>query len=424
LEEETIEKEDENVPVNVLYSFPHKIGAGGICYSAWHQVRALSEVGANVTVITGVLHKPLPDNVKVLTTLSWGKLRISYKLFGTMRALSLHDHIVAKKVLKEKNKYDIIHVWPSAALETIRAANKVGVPTVLERPNAHTRYAYEAVQNESNRLGIQLPPQNEYSLKKKKDVLEREEEEFRLSYRIVCPSEFTRKSFVNLGYAPEKLLRHFRGVDEKRYYPDKIEKTKGHAFTMLFVGACAVRKGLHFALEAWLQSPAHRNGTFLIAGEFLPAYAEKLSHMLSHPSVKVLGERNDVPELMRKSDVLVLPSIEEGFGKVCTEAMSSGCIPLVSEACTDICKHMENALVHRIGDAVTLQQHITLLYGDRALLNNLRDQCLRTVPMITWGAASKRLVQVYRQVIDDYYSEILFKKSQAAGHVNENEIHP
>ena len=286
--------EDKNVPVNVLYSFPHKIGAGGICYSASQQVRALSELGANVTVITGVLHKSLPENVKVITTLSWGKLRISYKLFGTLRALLLHDRIVAKRIVKEKRKYDVIHVWPSAALETIKAANRVGIPTVLERPNAHTRYAYEAVQNECNRIGVPLPSDNEYSLKKKKNVLEREEEEFRLSYRIVCPSEFTRKSFLDQGYAPEKLVRHFRGVDEKRYYPDKRETANELDFKMLFVGACAVRKGVHFALEAWLQSPAHRNGTFMIAGEFLPAYAEKLSDMLSHPSVKVLGERNDV----------------------------------------------------------------------------------------------------------------------------------
>ena len=193
--------------------------------------------------------------------------------------------------------------------------------------------------------------------------------------------------------------------DEKRYYPDTGTTGKGRDFTMLFVGACAVRKGIHFALESWMQSPAHRNGTFMIAGEFLPEYAEKLSHLLSHPSVKVLGHRNDVPELMRKSDVLVLPSIEEGFGKVCTEAISSGCVPLVSDACTDICRHMENALVHRIGDVNALQHHITSLYEDRTLLNNLRDQCLRTVPMITWRAASQRLLQIYREVMDDYKKE-------------------
>ena len=39
---------------------------------------------------------------------------------------------------------------------------------------------------------------------------------------------------------------------------------------MIFVGVCAVRKGLHHALEAWLQSPACQNGQFLIAGEFIP----------------------------------------------------------------------------------------------------------------------------------------------------------
>jgi hypothetical protein len=32
---------------------------------------------------------------------------------------------------------------------------------------------------------------------------------------------------------------------------------------------CAVRKGVHYALEAWLQSPACQDGTFLIAGKFL-----------------------------------------------------------------------------------------------------------------------------------------------------------
>ena len=93
-----------------------------------------------------------------------------------------------------------------------------------------------------------------------------------------------------------------------------------------FVGVCAVRKGLHFALEAWLQSRASHDGKFLIAGEFLPEYRARLSSMLSHPSIQILGHRNDIPDLMRRADLFVLPSIEEGFGLVCTEAMASGCL--------------------------------------------------------------------------------------------------
>lgn len=402
----------KNDKVRVLYSFPHKIGAGGICYSASEQVKTLSRLKADLDVYTGVVHKPLPDNVKVKTTLSWGKLRISYKLFGAMRALAIHDRIVANRVLKNKEKFDIIHVWPSAALETIKVANSVGIPTVLERPNAHTRYAYEAVQKECERIGVPLPPDNEYALQKgKKHLLEREEEEFQLAYRLACPSEFTRKSFMAQGYSPDKLLKYFRGVDDKLFYTNDNIKEKKTGFTMLFVGACAVRKGVHFALEAWLNSPASSNGTFMIAGEFLPTYADKLSEMLSHPSVKVLGHRKDVPELMRQSDILVLPSIEEGFGKVCTEAICSGCVPLVSEACTDLCRHMENALVHKIGDVKALNEHITKLYEDKSLLQKLRSQGLKDVPTMTWDASSKRLLELYRETIDNYKNGIKNKVS-------------
>ncbi len=95
---------------------------------------------------------------------------------------------------------------------------------------------------------------------------------------------------------------------------------------MLFAGVGAVRKGLHFALEAWLRSPAHRYGTFLIAGAILDSYANKMKGLLAHPSVQVLGHRNDVPELMRRSDVLVLPTLEEGSALVTSEARGSGCV--------------------------------------------------------------------------------------------------
>jgi hypothetical protein len=77
--------------VRVLYSFPHKIGADRICYTAWQQVASLASAGAEVLVFPGVLHKPFAPNVTVSPTLAWGKLRVSYKLLGTMRACALHD---------------------------------------------------------------------------------------------------------------------------------------------------------------------------------------------------------------------------------------------------------------------------------------------------------------------------------------------
>jgi glycosyltransferase involved in cell wall biosynthesis len=331
-------------------------------------------------------------------TLERGQLRLPYRLVGTARAVALHDRIVARRLRKLMGKIDIVHTWPTGALETLKTAAQLGIPTVLERPNANTRFAMEVVQQECERLGVALPPDHEHAFDKQK--LEKEEAEYRLATRLLCPSDFVVKTFLDKGYPKEQLVRHIYGYDANVYFPDSQRVADPRSgLTMLFVGVCAVRKGVHFALEAWLNSPASQTGTFLIAGEFLPAYQEKLAPLLAHPSVKVLGHRNDVADLMRRSDILVLPSIEEGFGLVITEAMGCGCVPLASEACTEICSHMKTGLMHRIGDVEALTEQITLLHKDRALLARLRAASQAALPALTWTAAGSILLDVYRETI-------------------------
>jgi glycosyltransferase involved in cell wall biosynthesis len=383
--------------LRVLYSFPHKLGGARLSDGAWQQVNSLAAAGADVLAFPGVLHRPVPASVEVRPTLARGKLRIPYKILGKMRALALHDHIVARRLEKLVGKVDVVHTFAAGALQTLRVARKLGIPTVLERTNAHTRFAFEVVKRECDRLGVVLPPNDEYYYRA--DLLAKEEEEYQAADYILCPSDFVVRTFIDQGFPPNKFVRYFNGVDETAFHPESKTSDPNHQFTMLFVGVCAVRKGVHFALEAWLQSPASKSGRFLIVGDFLPAYAAKLSSMLSHPSVKVLGHIEDVPGLMRACDILVLPSIEEGFGRVITEAMASGCVPLASDACTEFCRHMETGLVHPAGDVQALRQHITKMYEDRALLDRFRSASLRMVPEMTWSAVGVRLLQVYRDIV-------------------------
>lgn len=388
----------ENKAIRVLYSFPHKLGAGRICHTALQQVKGLATAGAALQVHAASVKPPAPEGVEVRATLARGKLRIPYKVIGSTRAFSWHDRIVARRLEKLAGEIDIVHTWPLGALETLKTANRLGIPTVLERPNAHTRFAYEVVQRECERLGVALPRDHEHAYKE--DVLFKEESEYKLATRLLCPSDFVAKTFLERGFAREQIARHIYGYDGNVFRPTGATREKNAGLRMLFVGVCAVRKGVHFALEAWLKSPAHETGTFLIAGEFLPAYKEKLRPLLSDPSVRVLGHRNDIPQLMGSCDVLVLPSIEEGSALVTSEARGSGCVLLVSDAAGAICKHGENALVHHVGDVAALTQCITVLHEDRALLERLRNTSLRTTKDITWTAAGKILLDVYRQTIE------------------------
>ena len=391
--------------------------------TAWWEATGVADAGGDLTVYAGAVHRPLPASIRTRTTLARGRWRIPYRALGTLRALTLHDRIVARALPKLSGSVDVVHTWPLAGLETLRTAKRLGIATVVERPNAHTRFAMEAVAQECERLGVVLPADQEHAYNSGK--LAKEEEEYSLADYLLCPSDFVVRTFRDEGFESDRLVRHIYGYDEALYFPalgDRGESTGRDApaagdrqrgagpnapgddrdertgLNALFVGVCAVRKGVHYALEAWLRSPASQTGTFRIAGEFLPAYEEHLAEMLAHPSVHVLGHRDDVPELMRNSDILLLPSIEEGFGLVCTEAIGSGCVPLVSDACTELCVHERDSLVHAVGDVDALTQHLTLLHEDRTRLAEMRAACLAAAPTLTWAVAGRQLLDVYEQV--------------------------
>ena len=135
--------------------------------------------------------------------------------------------------------------------------------------------------------------------------------------------------------------------------------------------------------------------------DYFPDYRMKLDKWLSHPSVRLLGVVKDVAEVLRKSDVLVLPSLEEGSAKVTYESRACGCVLAVSDCTGARCTHMVDGLVHRAGDVSMLKNHLTLLEQNRDLYQRLRKTSLAGVANLTWSYAGKILAQEYVKCIAD-----------------------
>src|SRR5258708_504036 len=91
---------DSNERVRVLFSFPLRLGADRICGIAWQQVNGLAAAGADVLVFPASISRSVRPDVAVSPTLARGKLRLPYKVVGTMRACALHDHVVARRIEK------------------------------------------------------------------------------------------------------------------------------------------------------------------------------------------------------------------------------------------------------------------------------------------------------------------------------------
>ena len=388
--------------VRVLYSFPHTLGKPGIGTTALNQIRGLVEHGVIVDVVCTSAGRDIAGVRRVVETLVIGGQRIPHRAFGVRRAYGYHDARVAGLLARLEREVDLVHTWPAACLKTAASARRLGVPSFREVPSAHTETAYEDAAREANALGIELPKGHHHRHNAKQ--LERELAEFEAIDFLLVPSAYAERTFLERGFAREKLLRHRYGYDPKHF-----ASTNGAApangrlgLTAVFVGRGEPNKGLHHALRAWIDSGAGDRGRFMLCGELLPSYRERIASLLEHPSVKELGFVRDVALVMRESDVLVLPSVTEGSALVTYEAQAAGCALVVSSAAGASCRHLEQGLVHEAGDTQTLTEHLHRLDQDQRLLSRLRAQALANSRTLTWSAAGERLAEAYGEGLDRF----------------------
>ena len=389
---------DRTAPLRILYSFPDTLGAPGIGTTAWNHVRSLVGIGHDVRVWTTAVARDVPGATEVETTLTVAGRRIPHRALGRRRAYGYHDRRVARALARPGREVDVVHCWPRATLRTAAAARAMGAVSVREAPNTHTAYAYERVAEETRRLGLELAGGHSHSPDPR--ALDLEEREYAAVDNVAVPSEFVRRTFLERGFAPERLGLHQYGFEPERFpAPEYRDRAVTDALRAIFVGSCEPRKGLHLALEAWIASGAAERGTFTICGSFYPGYEAVLAEQLAHPSVVVEGFVADVGELMRRSDVLVLPTIEEGSALVTYEAQASGCVLVVSDAAGARCEHMREGLVHETGDVAALTEHLRLLDGDPGLLARMRSATLARRDSLTWEQCARDLERVYRELL-------------------------
>jgi glycosyltransferase involved in cell wall biosynthesis len=216
---------------------------------------------------------------------------------------------------------------------------------------------------------------------------------------LSAQSEFSKSTFVEKGFSPDRIAIHQNGYDTARFHPDPAPRDPDRPITAIFVGRAEPRKGVHHALRAWVDSGAGERGRFVLCGDFVPGYREALGELLDHPSVEALGYVDDVAGLMRSADLFVLPSVEEGSALVTYEAQASGCVPLVSDATGARVVHGRDGLVHRAGDSGMLAEHMALVDRDRELLARLRAGTLAAIPGLTWERGAQELIGVYERCL-------------------------
>lgn len=386
---------EADADVRVLYSFPHRVGAPGIGITALNQVRGLAAAGAKVTLICTSLHGDVPASVDVRETLRIRGRRIPHRAFGSPDlALVYHDHWVARSLRRSADDFDVVHTWPQSALATLQAARAVGCLSSREVPNAHTAEAYEQAAVESDILGVEL--KRGHSHRPNPRRLHLEQREYDAVDLLMVPSRHVEATFLARGFGASRLARHQYGFDPTRFGPEGRADRPERPFTGVFVGSAEPRKGLHYVLRAWSKADLPPTSRLLVAGAFASGYREAIADLIDRPWVETLGFISDVPALLRQSDALLLPSVEEGSALVTYEAQACGSIPIVSSAAGALLPPSMHAYVHEPRDVETLTRHLHVIGNDEGLRSRLRADILGWSPRLTWDAAGRRMLDIYR----------------------------
>lgn len=198
-----------------------------------------------------------------------------------------------------------------------------------------------------------------------------EEEKARLRHQIGLPSNKVLFTYVgNLD-----LVEKVQGIDDLISAISLLEKTSKNHLELVVVGD----------------------------GKYLEYLKNVCTNEGLSDSIRFLGHRRDVPNILRASDVFVLPSRNEGSPNSLLEAMSTGLCCMATK-CGSIPQMIkETGLIVEPGDIQGIRKTISKLIKDKSLRNRLGQMAReRILKKFTWNHVAKRTISVYYRILSQH----------------------
>lgn len=284
-----------------------------------------------------------------------------------------------------------VYLYEDGALQSFKEAKKLGLSCFYDLPIGYWRTSRKFLRMEQERWPEWTPTLT--GLKDSENKLIRKDQELALADRIFVASTFTANSLkdypgslspvevVPYGFPPVVESREYTGLNRSR--PLKI----------LFVGGLSQRKGIAdvFAMVQKLKSSVSLTLVGYKASNNCSVLNKELAKHAWMPSLP----HPQVLELMRAHDVLVFPSLFEGFGMVITEAMSQGTPVITTDrtAGPDLINNGENGWLIEAGSTSALEACMENLLQNPGVIAKVGRAARETARKRPWQVYGLELAQ-------------------------------
>jgi glycosyltransferase involved in cell wall biosynthesis len=202
-------------------------------------------------------------------------------------------------------------------LNIINLAQKKNMKTIVDRACPHINFQKEIILSEIDKLPIKNSKELKLNYFDEK-IVDQMLMEYEKCDLISVPSTFTSESFKK--YNLEKKLVFNQLTPEKKLTFQNFDFSNEKEFKIFAIGFNFIRKGFYYLIEA-MNSLKNEN-IKLDLRTIIPNYFNLNQLPKNINLIENHLSNNELQDLYNKADLIVLPSIDEGFGMVALEAMS------------------------------------------------------------------------------------------------------
>lgn len=190
----------------------------------------------------------------------------------------------------------------------------------------------------------------------------------------------------------------YNGVDTELFYPNDDTK---EFFTVISTSRLIERKGINLLVEAFIEFAKKRDKVKLVLAGDGNLRGDLEEIVLDNDMTKkviFLGalSRKEMPELYRKSDVFVLPSLNEGMSNSLLEAMASGLAIIATD--TGGTKELvseKNGVIIKKGERESILKALENLYAKRDVLEKKKGSSRERAIQMSWEQMAEMYLKRY-----------------------------
>ena len=205
--------------------------------------------------------------------------------------------------------------------------------------------------------------------------------------KIIAVSGKVKDELMRIYSIPEHRVRLiYNGVDPIRFTPNRREKARvvirdqwgipRAAAVVLFIGSGFQRKGLDRLLSIWQSPRLHKTWLLVVGDDAGMNRYKKIAETAGQGRIIFTGRQPDVESYYAAADLLALPAVQEAFGNVVVEALSSGLPVLVSRevgAAEVLSGALLQGIVDKPEDPIELERKLVALLEHAANSELIRE---------------------------------------------------